>query len=88
MACYRGWLRGSNSAWPQRADGFGYRAKLIAGSVAALLEEPAGGSTWLQSLRTVPYAEALEALSTLMDIGPKARFTSGADLFEDLQTGS
>ncbi|KAK9811767.1 hypothetical protein WJX72_009733 [[Myrmecia] bisecta] len=54
-----------------RANGFGYRAKFITASVAALLEKPGGGSTWLQSLRTVPYAEASEALCTLMGIGPK-----------------
>ncbi|KAK9811557.1 hypothetical protein WJX72_005824 [[Myrmecia] bisecta] len=54
-----------------RADGFGYRAKFITGSVAALLEKPGGGSTWLKGLRTVPYAEASEALCTLMGIGPK-----------------
>ncbi|KAK9811639.1 hypothetical protein WJX72_007467 [[Myrmecia] bisecta] len=37
-----------------RANGFGYRAKFILGSVAALLEKPGGGCTWLRRLRTVP----------------------------------
>ncbi|KAK9811337.1 hypothetical protein WJX72_002070 [[Myrmecia] bisecta] len=54
-----------------RGDGFGYRAKFITASVAALLEKHGGGSTWLQGLRTVPYAEVSEALCTLMGIGPK-----------------
>ncbi|KAK9811498.1 hypothetical protein WJX72_004844 [[Myrmecia] bisecta] len=48
-----------------------YRAKLVTGSVAALLGKHGGGSTWLQSLHIVQYSEALEALCTLMGIGPK-----------------
>ncbi|KAK9811499.1 hypothetical protein WJX72_004844 [[Myrmecia] bisecta] len=50
---------------------FSYRAKLVTGSVAALLGKHGGGSTWLQSLHIVQYSEALEALCTLMGIGPK-----------------
>lgn len=54
-----------------RADGFGYRAKFIVGSVQQLLEKPEGGSAWLLSLRSKPYPEAHEALCTLPGIGPK-----------------
>ena len=36
-----------------RADGFGYRAKYITGSVQQLLEKPEGGAAWLQALRKV-----------------------------------
>ncbi|KAI7841954.1 hypothetical protein COHA_004481 [Chlorella ohadii] len=54
-----------------RADGFGYRAKYITGSVAQLLARPEGGAAWLHSLRSVPYEEASEALCKLPGIGPK-----------------
>ncbi|PRW59786.1 N-glycosylase DNA lyase OGG1 [Chlorella sorokiniana] len=54
-----------------RADGFGYRAKYITGSLAQLLARPEGGAAWLHSLRSVPYEEASEALCTLPGIGPK-----------------
>ena len=45
----------------------------MTGSVALLRSKPGGGATWLQALRSVPYAEAAEALCTLPGIGPKAR---------------
>ncbi|MEW5302609.1 MAG: hypothetical protein WDW36_005377 [Sanguina aurantia] len=54
-----------------RAAGFGYRAKFITGSVALLSETPGGGEAWLMALRDSPYANAVEALSTLPGIGPK-----------------
>ncbi|GAB4821909.1 hypothetical protein N2152v2_008955 [Parachlorella kessleri] len=54
-----------------REDGFGYRAKFIVGSVAALREKPWGGAAWLHGLRSVPYQEAVEALSALPGVGPK-----------------
>ncbi|PSC71264.1 N-glycosylase DNA lyase [Micractinium conductrix] len=54
-----------------RADGYGYRAKFITGSVAALLAKPQGGDAWLRGLRDVPFEEAAEALTTLPGIGPK-----------------
>ncbi|KAK9863991.1 hypothetical protein WJX84_001937 [Apatococcus fuscideae] len=54
-----------------RADGFGYRAKFIVGSVAALRSKPEGGAAWLCSLRDVPYPEAAAALCTLPGVGPK-----------------
>lgn len=38
-----------------RADGYGYRAKYITGSVAQLLAKPEGGAAWLLGLRSVPY---------------------------------
>ncbi len=49
------------------------RAKFIVGSVAALQEKPGGGVAWLHSLRSVPYQEAVEALSELPGVGPKVR---------------
>lgn len=54
-----------------RGLGFGYRAKFITGSVAALAEKPGGGEAWLQALRAAPRQEAVAALSTLPGIGPK-----------------
>ncbi|KAK9839369.1 hypothetical protein WJX84_000149, partial [Apatococcus fuscideae] len=54
-----------------RADGFGYRAKFIVGSVAALQQKSEGGAAWLRSLRNVPYQEAAAALCTLPGVGPK-----------------
>jgi len=54
-----------------RANGFGYRAKFVTGSVAALAGKPGGGAAWLHSLRGVPYKEASLALQTLPGIGPK-----------------
>ncbi|BDA51122.1 N-glycosylase/DNA lyase at N-terminal half [Coccomyxa sp. Obi] len=54
-----------------RAEGFGYRAKFIVGSVKQLLEKEGGGAAWLQGLRQVPYQEASEALCTLPGVGPK-----------------
>ena len=54
-----------------RANGFGYRAKFITGSVKELNAKPEGGDQWLRSLRQVPYKEASNALMTLPGIGPK-----------------
>ncbi|DBA76918.1 TPA: 8-oxoguanine glycosylase ogg1 [Trebouxia sp. C0004] len=54
-----------------RAEGFGYRAKFITGTVQALLAKPGGGRQWLYNLRNVPYKEASEALCELPGIGPK-----------------
>lgn len=54
-----------------RADGFGYRAKYVTGSVAQLLGKPGGGASWLMGLRDVPFEEAADALITLPGIGPK-----------------
>jgi 3-methyladenine DNA glycosylase/8-oxoguanine DNA glycosylase len=54
-----------------RANGFGYRAKFITGSVMELNSKPEGGDQWLRSLRDVPYKEASDALITLPGIGPK-----------------
>jgi N-glycosylase/DNA lyase len=36
-----------------RADGFGYRAKYITGSMQQLLAKPEGGAAWLRTLRKV-----------------------------------
>ena len=52
------------------------RAKFITGSAAALSAKPGGGAAWLLGLRSVPYAEASEALCTLPGIGPKVRVPS------------
>lgn len=54
-----------------RANGFGYRAKFITGSVAALSAKAGGGEHWLKNLRNVPYEKASEELCTLPGIGPK-----------------
>ena len=56
-----------------RGEGYGYRAKFVVGTVAALNAKPSGGEAWLSSLRGVPYAEAAEALSALPGVGPKVR---------------
>ena len=48
-----------------------HRAKFIVGSVAALRDKPGGGVAWLHGLRSVPYQEAVEALSALPGVGPK-----------------
>ncbi|KAK9811540.1 hypothetical protein WJX72_005630 [[Myrmecia] bisecta] len=77
-----GYLKDKRRPAGQHCDCFGYRAKSITGSVAALLEKPGGGSTWLQSLRTVPYGEASEALCTLMGVGPKVRACIGLLLLD------
>ena len=47
------------------------RAKFITGSVAALLQKPGGGVSWLHGLRNVPYEEAAAELSALPGVGPK-----------------
>ncbi len=54
-----------------RAEGFGYRAKFIVGTVAQLLEKPGGGLAWLHALRAAPFNATVEALCTLPGIGPK-----------------
>lgn len=54
-----------------REMGFGYRAKYVTGSVAALMSKPNGGEDWLLGLRHVPYREASRELCTLPGIGPK-----------------
>jgi 3-methyladenine DNA glycosylase/8-oxoguanine DNA glycosylase len=56
-----------------RQDGFGYRAKFVVGTVAALREKEEGGAAWLLALRTAPYAHAVKELITLPGIGPKVR---------------
>ena len=52
-----------------RAAGFGYRARFITGSVAAL--RAGGGDAWLRALRGRPTAEAVAALCALPGVGPK-----------------
>ena len=54
-----------------RDAGFGYRAKFVTGSAAALAAKPGGGEAWLLGLREASYAEAAEALCTLPGVGPK-----------------
>ena len=49
------------------------RAKFIVGSAALLAAKEGGGAAWLQGLRSVPYAEASEALCSLPGVGPKVR---------------
>jgi 3-methyladenine DNA glycosylase/8-oxoguanine DNA glycosylase len=53
-----------------RDAGFGYRAKYITGSVAALRARKEG-EAWLLGLRAAPFEEASEALCELPGIGPK-----------------
>jgi len=53
-----------------RDAGFGYRAKYITGSVAALRAR-SEGEAWLLGLRAAPFDEASDALSELPGIGPK-----------------
>jgi hypothetical protein len=52
-----------------RAMGIGYRAKFMSESVAKVIDR--GGLPWLQSLRTVPHAEARAALLELTGVGMK-----------------
>ena len=56
-----------------RAAGFGYRARYIAGTVAALAAKEGGGEAWLEGLRSpsVPATAAVQALETLPGVGPK-----------------
>ncbi len=55
-----------------RAAGFGYRAKFIAGAVAALNEKPNGADAYLSRLRhECSYKEAQAALAELPGVGPK-----------------
>lgn len=66
-------LAGSVTEADLRAAGFGYRAKYVAGTVAALAGKPGGGEAWLAGLRdpAVPAADAVAALETLPGVGPK-----------------
>ena len=52
-----------------RERGFGYRDKTIPAIARQVLER--GGRPWLESLRSVPYAEAHTALVGLKGVGPK-----------------
>ncbi|KXZ55139.1 hypothetical protein GPECTOR_3g29 [Gonium pectorale] len=54
-----------------RSAGFGYRARFIVGTAAALLAKPGGGREWLLGLRQVGLEEAVAALTELPGIGPK-----------------
>jgi len=57
-----------------RDAGFGYRAKYIKQTVEALWKNYdmfGGGECWLEHLRSVPSAEAREALMRLSGVGPK-----------------
>ncbi len=54
-----------------RAAGFGYRAKFVTGSAAALAAQPGGGAEYLMRLRGRPRAEACAELEKLPGIGPK-----------------
>lgn len=54
-----------------REAGFGYRARYIVGAVEELASKSNGGAEWLMALRTVPFADACEALCTLPGVGPK-----------------
>ncbi|KAL8059619.1 hypothetical protein ABFX02_03G098800 [Erythranthe guttata] len=54
-----------------REAGFGYRAKYIVGTVAALQSKPGGGMEWLASLRKSDLQGAITGLSTLPGVGPK-----------------
>jgi len=54
-----------------RAEGFGYRAKYITGSVAHLRGKPGGGAAWLHALREAPYPDAVASLCELPGVGPK-----------------
>ncbi|KAL8485665.1 hypothetical protein ACS0TY_027809 [Phlomoides rotata] len=54
-----------------REAGFGYRAKYIVGTVAALQSKPGGGVEWLASLRKLDLQGAIDGLSTLPGVGPK-----------------
>ncbi|KAL2538485.1 N-glycosylase/DNA lyase OGG1 [Forsythia ovata] len=54
-----------------REAGFGYRARYIVGTVAALQAKPGGGVNWLASLRKLDLQEAIDALCSLPGVGPK-----------------
>eukprot|EP00227_Mantoniella_beaufortii_P002988 CAMPEP_0197607606 /NCGR_PEP_ID=MMETSP1326-20131121/47435_1 /TAXON_ID=1155430 /ORGANISM="Genus nov. species nov., Strain RCC2288" /LENGTH=215 /DNA_ID=CAMNT_0043175681 /DNA_START=8 /DNA_END=651 /DNA_ORIENTATION=- len=55
-----------------RGLGFGYRAKFITGSVAALADKAGGADEYLATLRNdLPYKEAQVALAELPGVGPK-----------------
>ncbi|KAH6782637.1 8-oxoguanine-DNA glycosylase 1 [Perilla frutescens var. frutescens] len=54
-----------------REAGFGYRAKYIVGTAAALQSKPGGGLEWLASLRKVDLQGAIDGLSSLPGVGPK-----------------
>ncbi|KAK4381268.1 N-glycosylase/DNA lyase OGG1 [Sesamum angolense] len=54
-----------------REAGFGYRAKYIVGTVAALQSKPGGGVEWLASLRKLDLQGAIDGLSSLPGVGPK-----------------
>ena len=55
-----------------RGLGFGYRAKFIAGTAAALAAKAGGGEAFLTALREgTPYREARAALTSLPGVGPK-----------------
>ena len=55
-----------------RGLGFGYRAKFIAGTAAALAAKEKGAEAYLASLRSeMPYREAQAALTSLPGVGPK-----------------
>lgn len=52
-----------------RSRGFGYRATTIPNVAKQVIER--GGSPWLESLRTAPFADARSSLMGLKGIGPK-----------------
>ncbi|XP_020547427.1 N-glycosylase/DNA lyase OGG1 isoform X2 [Sesamum indicum] len=54
-----------------REAGFGYRAKYIVGTVAALKSKPGGGVEWLACLRKLDLQGAIDGLSSLPGVGPK-----------------
>ncbi|XP_051123995.1 N-glycosylase/DNA lyase OGG1 [Andrographis paniculata] len=54
-----------------REAGFGYRAKYIVGTVAALQSKPGGGVEWLASFRKMDLQTAINGLSSLPGVGPK-----------------
>ncbi|KAL6515519.1 8-oxoguanine glycosylase ogg1 [Orobanche hederae] len=54
-----------------REAGFGYRAKYIVDTMAALQSKPGGGVEWLFSLRKLDLQDAIDGLSTLPGVGPK-----------------
>lgn len=51
--------------------GFGYRARFLQQSAKQILDTH--GAQWLDSLRTVPYLEARDALRTLPGVGTKVQ---------------
>ncbi|KAK4481314.1 hypothetical protein RD792_012199 [Penstemon davidsonii] len=54
-----------------REAGFGYRAKYIVGTVAALQSKPGGGVEWIASLRKLDLQGAIDGLLSLPGVGPK-----------------